>query len=111
MLNDRTVDLNPSNTTLAEMGREFRRMRRGAEFRGSQWLLTLDEFIEVWGNQWRDKRRLNLVLCRNGYKGPWAIGNVRIDTRANQVRDQHDRRREVNYGGYVYHPKTRKEFD
>jgi hypothetical protein len=103
--------LNPSNTTLAEMHKEFRRLRSAAASRGSAWDLTLEQFIEIWSPRWQDRRRLRLVLCRNGYKGPWTVENVRIDSRANQVREQHARQRELSYGGFVYDPHTRKEID
>ena len=86
---------------------EFKRLKRCAEDRASEWNLSFDEFVELWREHWRDRRRLKLVLCRNGFKGPWAIGNVRIDTRPNQVKDQHARRRELSRDQYKHQRSTK----
>ena len=109
MINKEFKPFSPNDLVSKEMFGEFKRLKRSAEDRASEWNLSFDEFVELWREHWRDRRRLKLVLCRNGFKGPWAIGNVRIDTRPNQVKDQHARRRELSYGGFVYHPHTRKE--
>ena len=53
-----------------------------AKQRGIEWLLTFDEWWEIWAPRWdnRGRRSGQMVMCRNRDKGPYCVGNVRIDT-------------------------------
>jgi hypothetical protein len=103
---------NPNEETLRVMRADFRKMQRDAARRGVGWHLSFDQFLELWRPYWRERRQRNLVLTRNAYVidgeiAPWAIGNVRVDTRGRQVEDQAIHKRRCN--GWLYHPKTRKQ--
>ena len=65
--------------------RVFVRCRADAERRGIPWRLTLDEFVGLWGMDWDRRAVEKLDLCRTGDEGDYALGNVRIDTRANNI--------------------------
>jgi hypothetical protein len=86
---DRLAPVSPSEVVLREMRRQFDRLtgHRNA-FQEADWNLSWEAFVELWRPHWRDRRRLNLVICRTDHMKPYALGNVYIDTRSNQVKQQ-----------------------
>jgi hypothetical protein len=73
----------------AQYQRLFRITRSAAERGGITWRLSLEDFIELWRPHWLRRREGRLQLSRVGYAGAYEKGNVRVDTRANHVREQH----------------------
>lgn len=56
----------------------FCRQRTHASQRGIEWLLTQQEWIDWWGNDFKKRGRAKdaLQMCRYGDNGPYAIGNI-----------------------------------
>ena len=56
--------------------------RRGAAHRGIEFLLTFEEWLQIWENSGhlaeRGARKGCYVMARFGDKGPYAVGNVKI---------------------------------
>jgi hypothetical protein len=102
----------PNDLTLRAMHSDFRKMQRHAARHGVGWHLTFDQFVDLWRPHWRERHRFNLVLTRNAYVidgqiAPWAMGNVRVDTRGHQVEDQAIHK--AKCAGMMYHHKTKKQ--
>jgi hypothetical protein len=78
-----------SETVLNEMRRQFNRFAKAVRYNDAPyWELSWEAFVELWRPHWRDRRRLNLVICRDDHMKPYALGNAYIDTRSNQVKQQ-----------------------
>lgn len=58
--------------------------------RGIGFSLTFDEWWGLWKGHYerRGQGRDDMVMCRNGDEGPYAIGNVRIDTALENARER-----------------------
>lgn len=54
----------------------------GAASRGIPFEMTFEEWWGIWEPHYEQRGRggEKLVMCRTGDKGPYAVGNVRIDT-------------------------------
>ena len=63
---------------------KFRGHAKGAKKRGITFLFTFDEWMGIWwgSGHWFERgcKKGQFVMCRTGDVGPYAIGNVRIDT-------------------------------
>ena len=57
-------------------GHKYRAARRGIGF-----LLTFEQWWAVWKPNWSSSKDDSYHMCRTGDRGPYAVGNVRIDTR------------------------------
>jgi hypothetical protein len=85
----RRIPIEPSETVIREMNRQFQRfVGHVNSFREPDWNITFEEFADLWRPHWSDRRRLNLVICRIDHLKPYESGNVYIDTRSNQVKQQ-----------------------
>lgn len=62
----------------------WRRKAREAASRGVKFYLTYKEWLSVWKKSGHP-RNINFVMARFGDKGPYAIGNVKIITRGENV--------------------------
>ena len=83
-----TIDID--DDTRKDMTRAYWTLRNSVLRTGTyEFLLTLDEFITLWAPRWHLRRASKLVIARTRATGPYQIGNVRIDTRSNQVREMH----------------------
>ena len=61
-----------------------------ARGRGIPFLLTFEEWWGLWKYYWHMKDGTgNLHMCRTGDEGGYELGNVRIDTRANNIRERY----------------------
>lgn len=60
----------------------YRQQKSEAKRRGIPFLLTFDEWWEVWEPYWahRGRRSDQLVMARHGDVGPYAVGNIKIIT-------------------------------
>lgn len=67
----------------------YRQQRQNARRRGVAWQLTLGEWWHLWEPFWatRGRRRNQLVLCQRGDRGPYAIGNVFIQSASRNCSD------------------------
>lgn len=57
-------------------------LQRGIEFK-----LTFDEWWSVWEPFWVIDQHGKFCMCRTNDEGPYEIGNVRIDTWGNNIRE------------------------
>lgn len=59
--------------------------KNGAKRRGIGFLLSFEEWWDIWEPFWdkRGKSKDNLVMCRYGDSGPYAKDNVYIDSYSN----------------------------
>lgn len=57
--------------------------KMGASQRGIDFNLTFDQWWELWETHWHERGIGGKVMCRYADKGAYEIGNVRIDTQAN----------------------------
>lgn len=55
--------------------------------------LTFHDWLDVWGDEYDERGIGKLVMCRTNDQGAYEVGNVRIDTQANNNREAHDLRR------------------
>lgn len=64
----------------------WRGQRNNAKRRGIEWELTLGQWWDIWqqSGHWDERGRgQGYVMCRHGDEGPYAVGNVFIDTAVN----------------------------
>lgn len=57
--------------------------RLGAKSRGIGFNLTFDEWFTLWQPYWNLGDGVRYCMCRTKDLGPYELGNVRIDTQAN----------------------------
>jgi len=62
---------------------------------GVEFNLTFDEWMNIWEPYWDQRGIGGMVMCRTGDTGPYEVGNVRIDTQANNNREAHNLRRNL----------------
>jgi len=86
---------------------KYTTQRRGARARGVTFLLTFDEWLSVW-EPYPD--RSGLVMCRTGDKGPYQIGNVRIDTRANNTKEAFQDKYQLKKDGVIHEFTLQADF-
>lgn len=76
---------------------KFLLQQRQAKARGIVFLLTFDEWWEIWeqSGHWenRGKKSGQYVMARFGDVGPYAVGNVRITTCNENASEQKRRKR------------------
>lgn len=62
--------------------RAFRQQRASAGQRGIGWELSFVQWWAIWEPHYdkRGRGKDQLVMCRTADKGPYAVGNVRIDS-------------------------------
>lgn len=72
--------------------------RAQAHFRNEGWELTFAEYLKIWKPYWSQRGRAgdDLCLARIIYSKPWAVGNVELITRAENVRRHAQFRLEKN---------------
>lgn len=71
--------------------KKYRRQKYSAKYRGIPFELTFDEWMKIWtgSGHWHERGRgKGYVMARFGDKGPYAIGNVKIITNAENRREQ-----------------------
>lgn len=67
--------------------------RNAARQRGIEFLLTFEEWLDIWGDKLsqRGKGTNRLCMSRHGDVGPYAVGNVSIITHSQNSKDRHRR--------------------
>lgn len=72
--------------------RAFDTSRVQARYRNQDWLLTWEEFYELWNTEdrWTERGvyRESLVMSRVDLSGPWELSNVEIITRLDMLRKE-----------------------
>ena len=73
-----------------DMHLPFLRARAQANYRGETWLLTIEQFFDLWRDQWNQRGRKpdDLCMTRRDYNGIWDQENTIIVTRREQLRRQ-----------------------
>lgn len=56
---------------------------------------TFAEWWLLWKPHWEERGLGNLVMCRKEDQGAYELGNVRIDSQANNNREAHELRRNL----------------
>lgn len=69
------------DTDIKEKKRKYMIQKRNAEKRGIEFLLTFDEWWQLWEPHYHNRgtRKGQMCMCRTLDRGPYAVGNVRID--------------------------------
>lgn len=67
---------------LGEQYKAYISHSNGAKKRGIEFKLTFAQWWGLWESDWEERGlgRLKKCMCRNGDRGAYEIGNVRIDT-------------------------------
>ncbi len=66
---------------------KYQAHKEGAGERGIEFKLTFDEWWGLWEPHWIDKRIGVVCMCRFNDEGAYELGNVRIDTWQNNIRE------------------------
>ncbi len=70
-----------------------------AASRGIEFKLTFDEWSSLWEEHWENRGcsgANSLQMCRLNDEGAYEVGNVRIDTLSNNVKEAHYLRSNLN---------------
>jgi hypothetical protein len=84
--------------------RVFGQCRNQAQFRGEDWQLTFEQFVQLWSNYWQQRGRTVNSLCmtRRDWTRPWTMSNTQIITRQAHAQAQADgRKRARNHLGQL----------
>lgn len=66
----------------------FNSARSGAAQRGIPWLLSYDEWWQLWRDHWSRKASQRLALARYADWGPYERDNCRVTTDAENTREK-----------------------
>lgn len=66
----------------------WHRQRAQAHYRGEEYLLTYEEFKDIWRDHWHQRGRSvdSVIMTRQDPELPWAVYNVEIMTRRDFLR-------------------------
>lgn len=69
--------------------------REQAKFRGEEYVLTFEDFVEIWGEFWHQRGRMawSMVMTRHDLEKGWYRDNVCIMERLQHVRRVGERRK------------------
>lgn len=75
---------------LAEIRFKYCQMKAQAKFRKEEFLLTWDEFQQLWAGKWHLRGRQSNSLCMTRYDwdGPWDLANTQVVERVEHLRLQ-----------------------
>jgi hypothetical protein len=60
----------------------MRATRNYALAHGYEWSITLEQYVDIWGNKWKERRVRSYVFCRLDLTGPYSADNMTIQTRS-----------------------------
>lgn len=68
----------------------WQKARAQAHFRNELWMLTFEDFQQVWLGQWdrRGRGRDDVCMVREDPEGAWIMGNVTVMPRIDHLRRQ-----------------------
>lgn len=64
--------------------------------RGIGFNISFEDWWKLWKPHWGERKKGGMMMCRLGDFGDYEIGNVRIDTCANNNKEWQDIRRNQN---------------
>ena len=69
---------------------KFRQQRNQAQWRKETWLLTFEQWLEIWGERWSDRgvKKDQLCMSRRDWHGEWSVANCVIITRKEHAQQQ-----------------------
>lgn len=90
---------------MKEMKKAYDRQKYNAKQRNIRWLFTFEEWRYMWesSGKWeqRGRKKHQYVMCRYNDEGPYSFYNTKIDTAANNNKEQSE----------IWHREnTRKEY-
>lgn len=81
---------------------DCQRARAQAWFRGQDWFITEQEYVQLWREDDRYLRKgrtlSDLCLCRRDADLPWTLDNVEFKTREEHYKNTKHFRGQVTYG-------------
>jgi hypothetical protein len=84
----------PRKIVKRQYGTQYSDHKKRAKLRGIPFRLTYEQWLKIWEDSGhlheRGTRRGQYVMARNGDKGPYAIGNVRIVTAIENIHEAND---------------------
>ena len=84
-------DVQPYPYVSDKLRASYTRQKGRAKERGIPFLLTLEEWLSIWESSGhlgeRGVGKGQYVMARNGDKGPYAVGNVKIITTGDNARE------------------------
>lgn len=73
----------------------YQRARAQAKYRKEEFLLTFEEFFQLWTDElWNQRGRSSnaMALSRKNFQGPWSLENCHVIPRREQVSEANLRR-------------------
>jgi hypothetical protein len=69
----------------------FATQRDNARRRGIEWKLTFEQWWDIWekSGKWNERGAGLYMMCRTGDIGPYELGNVRIDSNSNNLKERY----------------------
>lgn len=70
-----------------------------ARFRGEEYLLSFEEYYDIWKDHWSQRGRASEQFCMTRYDhdGPWHVDNVRLLTRKEWLQEKNSFRKDTTY--------------
>ena len=92
---------------------DCQRARAQAWYRGQDWFITEQQYIEIWrkDDRYLRKGRANDQLCMTRIDPdlPWTIDNIEIKTRLEHYKNTNNFRGRVTYGPRKYQRRSHAE--
>lgn len=97
---------------LHDMYTPWMKARAQAHFRGEDWELTFDDWVELWKDNWLERGRARDAKCmsRRDPDGAWSPANTIVITRHEHLKLQAEHRRSsgIGYKGQPVKRRVRK---
>lgn len=76
---------------------KWAQQKNQAQWRNERWLLTFEEWCDLWGTRWDQRGRGGKSYClsRKNYDQEWSLDNVHVITRGDHVRQQFAHKRKL----------------
>jgi hypothetical protein len=58
-----------------------------AKARGIGFEISFEDWWALWEGRWEERGKAKVMMCRLGDTGPYKVGNVRIDTHENNMKE------------------------
>lgn len=77
-----------------EQYRAWQRAKAQANFRKEGWHITFEQWQQIWQGQWENRGRScdSVCMTRQDRSQPWTYDNVKIITRLEHYKQQHNER-------------------
>ena len=100
---------------LHDMYTPWMKARAQAHFRGEDWEMTFDDWVDLWKDDWlqRGRARFDKCMSRKDPDGAWSRSNTIVITRHEHLKLQAEHRRStgIGYKGQPIkrHPRKTKD--